>query len=141
MDEKIAETPRATNKAPAMATMAKFFFSNTTGGSEGLFRVAYAIVLLLDLVCQSSKWELLYSNQGLPVGTPIDSWYAPSIVNTLYFVWIGVLLLLVIGVQTRWTAIFNYALLYYFTNALLDYCVTVSLHYGYIVLLYECFIV
>ena len=91
-----------------------FFFSKSTGRSEGLFRIAYAIVLLIDLLFQRNKWELLYSNQGLPVGTPIDNLYAPSIVNAFYFVWIAVLLLLVLGVLTRWTSILNYALLYYF---------------------------
>ena len=91
-----------------------FFFSKSTGRSEGLFRIAYAVVLLIDLLCQWNKWELLYSNQGLPVGTPIDNLYAPSIVNAFYFVWIAVLLLLILGVLTRWTSILNYALLYYF---------------------------
>ena len=95
-------------------TFMTFFFSKSTGRSEGLFRIAYAIVLLIDLLFQRNKWELLYSNQGLPVGTPIDNLYAPSIVNAFYFVWIAVLLLLVLGVLTRWTSILNYALLYYF---------------------------
>ena len=94
--------------------MKTFFFSKSTGRSEGLFRIAYAVVLLIDLLFQWNKWELLYSNQGLPVGTPIDNLYAPSIVNAFYFVWIAVLLLLVLGVLTRWTSILNYALLYYF---------------------------
>ena len=91
-----------------------FFFSQSDGRGEALFRVAYAIVLLADLLCQYGKWELLYSNQGLSVGTRFDAFYTPNVVNGLYFFWIGVLLLLAAGVATRWTAILNYALLYYF---------------------------
>ncbi len=94
--------------------MKTFFFSKSTGRGEGLFRIAYAIVLLVDLLCQYSKWELLYSNQGLPVGSSIDNLYAPNIVNALYFVWIAVLFLLAFGALTRWTSILNYAFLYYF---------------------------
>ena len=104
----------STSGGTRKTTLKTFFFSTSTGRSEALFRIGYSIVLLVDLLCQAGKWELLYSNRGLPVGTLIDWLYAPSVVNTLYFAWITVLLLLAIGALTRWTSILNYALLCYF---------------------------
>ena len=100
--------------APCKAKFQAFFFSKSEGRAEALFRIGYALVLLVDLLFQSGKWELLYSNQGVSVGTPLDPLYAPSVVNALYYFWIAVLLLLVTGGLTRWTAILNYALLFYF---------------------------
>ena len=94
--------------------LAQFFFAKSDGTAEALFRIGYAVVLFVDLLGQYGKWELLYSNQGLSVGTRFDAFYTPNVVNGLYFFWIGVLLLLAAGVATRWTAILNYALLYYF---------------------------
>ena len=104
----------STSGGTSKTTFKTFFFSASTGRSEALFRIGYSVVLLVDLLFQSGKWELLYSNRGLPVGTSIDWLYAPSVVNTLYFAWIAVLLLLAIGALTRWTSILNYALLCYF---------------------------
>ena len=97
----------STSGGTRKTTLKTFFFSTSTGRSEALFRIGYSIVLLVDLLCQAGKWELLYSNRGLPVGTLIDWLYAPSVVNTLYFAWITVLLLLAIGALTCLTSILN----------------------------------
>ena len=100
--------------APCKAKFQTFFFAPSDGRAEALFRIGYALILLTDLLFQYGKWELLYSNRGVSVGTTFDSLYAPSVVNALYYVWIGVLLLVAIGGLTRWMATINYALLFYF---------------------------
>jgi len=91
-----------------------FFFSPSTGRAEALFRIGYALVLLADLLCQYGKLELLYSNQGLRIGTPIDGWYTPFLVKTVYYLWLATLTALALGVLTRWASILNYLILFYF---------------------------
>ena len=49
--------------APCKAKFQAFFFTQSDGRAEALFRIGYALVLLVDLLFQSGKWELLYSNQ------------------------------------------------------------------------------
>ena len=100
--------------APCKAKFQAFFFTQSDGRAEALFRIGYALILLTDLLFQYGKWELLYSNRGVSVGTTFDSLYAPGVVNALYYVWIGVLLLVAIGGLTRWMVVVNYALLFYF---------------------------
>ena len=101
------------NQTPDKRYTRAILFSKSDGTAEALFRIGYALVLFADLLCQYGKLELLYSNQGLRVG-PIDGWYTPLIVKTVYFIWLATLIALGLGVLTRWASILNYLILFYF---------------------------
>lgn len=94
--------------------LAQFFFAKSDGTAEALFRIGYAVVLFVDLLGQYGKLELLHSNQGLFVGTPIDGLYTPFLVKTIYFIWLATLLALVLGLWTRWCSLLNYGIIFYF---------------------------
>ena len=115
--EEVLDQDRQTfvdSRRSPLEMLRHFFFATSDGKAEALVRIGYAVVLMLDLLSQYGKIDLLYSNQGLHIGSPVDGFYSPLLVRVCYFSWIAMLLLLALGCYARWASIFNYAFIFYF---------------------------
>lgn len=109
-----ADQPRAASLAEIGRAWSRFWLAPSPGRAESLFRVAYAAVLLPELLGLGSKLDLLFSTAGMHPATALDAAYSPELVRAVHGLWLAAGLCLLVGLRVRIAAAVNLACASYF---------------------------
>jgi hypothetical protein len=84
----------------------KLRYARSGGRAEALFRVAFATVLLIQLLWLRGDLQLFYSTESPSPPLPsIAALYTPTLVTLAFWLWLAATVLLLVGLCTRAAAI------------------------------------
>jgi Vitamin K-dependent gamma-carboxylase len=93
----------------------KFRDQRTSGRAEALFRIAFAAVLLVQLLTLRANVDYFYSTEGLSPPPPgFEAYYAPALVQVCFWCWFASAVLLLFGAFTRVAAAVCFLGCFYF---------------------------
>ena len=93
----------------------EFRDQRSSGRAEALFRIAFAAVLLVQLVTLRANVGYFYSTEGLsPLPPGLEAYYAPALVQACFWVWFASAVLLLVGAFTRVAAVACFLGCFYF---------------------------
>ncbi len=92
----------------------KFWFKESSGRPEALFRIAFSTILLFDILGFRDRLDFFFSNQELHIPSILDPLYSSFTIHILYVFWIFTLLFLIAGFFTRISAVLNLFFVIYF---------------------------
>jgi hypothetical protein len=84
----------------------KLRYERTSGRAEALFRIAFAVVLLLQLLTLRENVVFFYSTDAVwPPAPALAAYYTPALVQAAFWVWLASAVLLLVGAFTRFAAV------------------------------------
>ena len=93
----------------------KFRDQRSSGRAEALFRIAFAAVLVVQLLTLRSNVDYFYSSEGLsPTPAGFEAYYTPARVAVCFWAWFASAVLLLLGAFTRVAALVCFLGCFYF---------------------------
>jgi hypothetical protein len=93
----------------------QFRYGTSSGRAEALFRIAFAAVLLIQLLTLRPNIGFFFSTEAaFPVPAELEAWYRPATVQTVFWLWLTSAAALLVGAATRAAAAVCFACCLYF---------------------------
>jgi hypothetical protein len=101
--------------AGLLGALKRLRYARSSGRAEALFRVAFAAVLLIQLLWLRENVAFFYSTESpRPPAGGIAAYYTPGVVWACYYLWLGSAVLLLLGLFTRAAAVSCFLGCFYF---------------------------